>query len=39
MVNFSGSVSNPSGTFQLESYVFYDAMLVLRENNVMELIQ
>jgi hypothetical protein len=28
-----------SENFQLEAYVYYDAMIVLRENNVLELIQ
>jgi hypothetical protein len=28
-----------SGLFNIEVYTYYDAMIILRENNVMELVQ
>jgi hypothetical protein len=39
MANYGGTpFSSPSGMI-IEAYTYYDAMLVLRENNVLELIQ
>jgi hypothetical protein len=38
MLNWSGSQAT-AGTFNIEVYTYYDGMLILRENNVLELIQ
>lgn len=38
MLNWSGAQAT-AGTFNVEVYTYYDAMLILRENNVLELIQ
>jgi len=40
IANYSDAQSDPNGAkFNVEVYCFYDAMLILRENNVLELIQ
>jgi len=36
LVNYSCA---QEGTFSVEVYSYYDAMIILRENNVLELIQ
>lgn len=38
ILNWSGSTST-AGQFNVEVYTYYDAMIVLRENNVMNLVQ
>ena len=38
-IKWNGASSPAAGDFVIETYVFYDAMIVLRENNVLELIQ
>lgn len=38
-IKWSGASAPAAGEYVIETYVFYDAMIVLRENNVLELIQ
>ena len=38
-IKWNGTGGPAAGDFVIETYVFYDAMIVLRENNVLELIQ
>lgn len=39
IANYDKAQADASGDFNVEVYCFYDAMLILRENNVLELIQ
>lgn len=39
IANYSGPQFDGTTNFNMETYSFYDAMLILRENNVLELIQ
>jgi hypothetical protein len=38
-IKWSGGSAPAAGTFVIETYVFYDAMIVLRENNVLVFLQ